>query len=545
MVQKSIDSLFGEDLASHLDDPGFIGSAVLSPPDRFKNDNNGRPDTPARFSNLKRFSQSLYERAMSSEKLQNMPDDEITITGLTKDDLIDKLEKLKNCANEFQIDEYSDESERVHGKKWCSQPWGCSICSARLQGRRRAVLEGDIKTAAYNHPYAYMVTFTIESGRDLYEQFRKLKKAIREMRRKGQLRNKLFKPVIRKEKSELVDGINIKTVYSNPNDERIEQLRSGGELGKVAAGIMAHETKVGAISGKYHIHTHSLFFTDKPLDFAVYDQEKKMKLEKQYGYRNIPESELDKIKLNEEGHSKISKEWNQVSGGSNIDVKPIYHIPPKAKGRERAMFKRMSYEDSVIHQAKEVIKYLTKFTDFENDTLFETPQGNMIIDIMSECIGKVRHFSTLGEFRLKEKDRDQFHKHGPDYMFRSHKYYSVDSGTYTSGFAKEIQKLDEDDEFEAQSKTAIALSEYLKTRRKIGERAARLTKIELMDRHITWLERIRLKMLERLRTSKNNFYERCKSIYRIAKVRSALQIEKKKARARYLAIPQQTRIFFA
>lgn len=397
-----------------------------------------RPSPSNHIADLKKYAFKIVDRANDSEKLARMPAMAITRTGLTRGDICEKLDKVRYCADLMEIRTYRDSIEKIHHANFCRQPSICPVCSSRLQGKRRAILEPEIRTAALNHKHAYMMTFTIESGPDLFDQIAKLKRAIRKMRQKGQLRS---------------------------------FGRSFGELGKVKAGLVTTEIKVGNIPGDYHVHAHALVFTDKELDFQVYDQHEKSELNKKYGYGKIPSDELLKAALmvvDGVPMSKLSREWYSVSGAFNLDCRKIRRVPQNASEEQARAYSEMTFDESVFMQSKEVTKYITKFSDGE-DVTFGSPQGDMVIDIMAECMGRVRHYSTMGEFRARFHGPDDYTDGDDSHLSAKMFRFNREIGSYEE--APTIQGVEPSDyaKFMARSDSAKALSAWRVLRRKIGD----------------------------------------------------------------------------
>lgn len=305
----------------------------------------------------------------------------VSHSGLTFSDLSEKLDTVKSCSSIIELKEdfiqtgdTFDQILKVSAANFCKQSAICPICADRLQARRQARFTGSIKDQARQvgegKRYAYIVTQTVTDGDDLGERLESLKVARKNFRKMGQRRF---------------------------NKKTGKWRRSGGECGKYAAAISTIEIKRGDGSGKWHVHCHELVFTDEPLDFTVYDQAERNRLKGQYG-RHIPKSKLAEIareRVEFRGElvpaSKVSKEWLKATAGESmgISVEPLQHVPKKANGKRKRKLKKMSFEESIAYQAKEVLKYPCKLPDNHPEDAFE---------IITDTFNK-RMVATSGDFR--------------------------------------------------------------------------------------------------------------------------------------------------
>lgn len=285
----------------------------------------------------------------------------VSTTGLTADDIADKIDKLRECAtiielvdNFVQVGDTYEQVLNVSAANYCKQHSVCPICASRMQQRRKAKLSDPIRIQAElcnesftdeygverKKRYAYMVTYTVADGKSLSERLEHLKISKKNFRKMGQRR-------------------------------KGKCNRSAGEFGKIVAGASTIEIKRGERSGDWHVHCHDLVFTDERLDYRIYNPDEKRRLHKKYGKR-IPDDLLHAISLRRSFFngrhvpvSKISDEWLRATGGDSIDigVNPIQHVPEKAKGKKRRMYKKMSLVESILYQSKECMKYPYKPND--------------------------------------------------------------------------------------------------------------------------------------------------------------------------------------
>src|SRR3990172_2632420 len=331
-----------------------------------------------RLNKLKSMSVAMVSRIAAAAPLSSLVPQYVSPSGLTYTDIKEKLEKIANCASIVELKstwsgtpDNLEQTMSVAAANYCKQHTVCPVCADRSQARRRAKYNDAIKKQASRvkdgNRFAYLVTYTIKDGGDLSERLEHLKQAKRTFRRMGQKRNK--------------------TKHS----------RSQGESAKIRAAISTIEIKRGCKSEEWHTHMHDLVFTDQPLDYQVYDSAARRDLYNLYG-DNIPKSELMKIakvKINFDGEtvpvSKISAEWLRATGGDSIgiDVARMTHIPKNAIGKKRQRFYKMTFEESIAYQAKEVLKYCTK-------PMKITPIDSL--EIIDKTYNK-RMVASYGEFR--------------------------------------------------------------------------------------------------------------------------------------------------
>ncbi len=328
-----------------------------------------------RINKLKRKAKSFSDQlqAINLQKLYSLQ--HVTETGLTYTDITDRLNKIKGCSSIIELKsdfvksgETLEQVMSVSAANFCKQPIICPICADRTQSRRHVRFDAPIKRqaarVAAGERFAYIVTQTVTDGPDLSERLQKLKDSKKAFRLMGQRRRK---------------------------------GRSIGEAGKYVAAIAGIEIKRGSGSGLWHVHSHELVFTKKPIDFKVYDPEKKSALRSRYG-KDIPKEKLNEIAISQVefrgelvAASKASTEWHRATGGESIgiEINAIRHVPQGAKGKKKRRYEKMSFEESVAYQAKEVLKYPFKWPDNHPEDALE---------VISETYNK-RMVATYGEFR--------------------------------------------------------------------------------------------------------------------------------------------------
>lgn len=293
---------------------------------------------------------------------------------ITKADFTRILQKITGCGSVVELRSAIDRETgeiappAVHAANYCGQHTICPYCAGRIQDRRKARFREPILNAARTYKHAYLVTATIPPVPTWREDLAALLDAWKAFRRMGQVRRRRRK------------------------DGTIRETRSGGEFGKVEAGLAKVEIKRGDDSGLPHCHIHALFFTNQYFDFRVWSPEEKAK----------PREDRESMRAG--NASKISTEWTAATAGkaTGINVRKIKWRPAKrARGEAWDAFKHRrenwSFADSVYAQAREVLKYATKFESSpEKGT--EKLFANDFIGIKAATYGR-RLFYTYGAFR--------------------------------------------------------------------------------------------------------------------------------------------------
>lgn len=325
---------------------------------------------------LKLVSLDLQKRISDAAPLAIKRFDYVSTAGLTYSDLSEKLDKMKSCASIVETaetwikeDDGLTQVMKIAAANYCKQSHICPVCADRSQARRRArhdtPIRDQVKKVAAGDRHAYIVTYTIKDGDSLAERLAHLKESKRNFVRMGQRR------------------------YNK---------RSLGESGKIRAALSTIEIKRGENSDAWHVHAHDLVFTDKQIDYSMYDREKYSELKKRFVGRRIPKEELSAIALNHVSFngemvpaSKLSAEWLASTGGDSIgiDIEPLKHVPKSAKGKKKKKYERMSFEDSISYQARECLKYFVKPGAV-------SPEDSIVI--VEDTYNK-RMTATYGEFR--------------------------------------------------------------------------------------------------------------------------------------------------
>lgn len=315
-----------------------------------------------KFTKLKRWSRKVAAGVNDSYIRATYSRDHVFSTGLTRGDLISKIDKFRSCCDVLEVRTASADAAdlfnrdiEVHNASFCRQHLVCPLCAARIQNNRRRRFADPIKAAARKYSHAYIITFTVKDGEDLAERLGHLKDGMTSFRRMGQRRG---------------------------------SARSGGEWGKVRAALVSYEIKRGEGSGFWHTHAHGLVFTDSPIDYQVYDPKRKREIQKECRRDGVgARGRLDGAVMQwadvagkRVPISKVTGEWLQSTGDSvSLDVS-------KVEGSA----------ESVYSQAREVLKYVSKLNG---------QRQSDIIDIVAETFNK-RFLNTYGDFRQVSDDME-------------------------------------------------------------------------------------------------------------------------------------------
>lgn len=396
-----------------------------------------------RLRRLKRKQQKIVDAFTSQNPLSILPAGYVSETGLTLSDITEKIEKLSECASIIELrDSFVQQGDsfeqvmKVAAANFCKQPVVCPVCADRMQARRRARFNDPIRKQAEavenGQRYAYMITYTVKDGDSLSERMEHLKVGKKNFRKMGQRRGR--------------------------------DRRSRGEAAKIKAAISTVEIKRGKNSNGWHVHSHDLVFTDSPIDYQVYDQDKKRKLDQKYG-RKIPAEKLRSAALQTvyfQGEqvpaSKVSIEWFKATGGDSmsISIDKIRHIPKTATGKKKRMFQKMTFVESVAYQAKEVLKYPAKMPT-------ELKDISDSLTILNETYNK-RMTATYGEFRSVS---------GDDYNDNSDESESFvmlwNAGNYGEAFPGTVRDIEGPEATETRSNVGKALGKYRRRRKQLFE----------------------------------------------------------------------------
>lgn len=296
----------------------------------------------------------------------------------TQRDLWEKLDNIAKCASLVEIRSYETGESKIHNANFCHNPIVCPVCADRVSKRRRALFAEPIKRAVRRfgvspetgdwrsewprgYTGVYMATATIQDGPDLKNRIDALIDSIKRFRKMGQKRRR---------------------------------RHSLGEWRKVRAGISNIEIKTGTGSGRWHVHAHFLIFTDEPLDTRLTDSPYfiQRKQDGRFGTYN-PKENGEKIQL-----SKFSYEWFEANGGIGIN----FDVTPVQFKRYVNKTKCETFEESVVYQAQEILKY---------NTILSTKKGTRLLTAFKyvELIqrrGNRRLFNPIGLMRCDKRNPD-------------------------------------------------------------------------------------------------------------------------------------------
>jgi len=321
----------------------------------------------SRLSLTKRTATALFAPITSGEyDLSAVPI--LSGNGQTRSDIVDKAWRVVHCADQVELRAVYDgeaggeQQQRivVHTASWCRKYLVCPTCARRAQAVRVKVYGEKLSELYHTTARTYLLTFTVRDRVSLAAGLADLRSGFRAFVRQGQRRR------------------------------RSGDRRDRGEWGKVVAGLAGFEVKRGA-GGAWHPHIHCLVHTSAPLDYSVYDQEKRAVLERLYGKGQVPEASLlaaarQTVPLDVAGEvrqvpvSPLSLQWYNATGGQsvNVDCRPI--SSDNGYG-------------PVEDQLREVLKYPVAF---DNDRgLWGTAD---LVEIMAETHNG-RFFERYGHYR--------------------------------------------------------------------------------------------------------------------------------------------------
>lgn len=318
--------------------------------------------------------------------------DFITNEGTTAKQIYADLKKVQNCSTYHETAVYSRLNQKTNQPENvdktiesnnCNIPLLCSVCSKKLTSIRVAKYLPKIQELVDSYKYYYLITKTIDNVRSFDRAYHILNDAERNFQLKG-------------------------------------QSGRGGEYEKIKASVGKFEVKIGENSKTWHIHSHTIVFTNELLDYRIYDNGKKNKIIQECWKTNNREPTPDELKpavLNwmdyynkDTGEkkqisvSKMSMEWfDSVNDGKsiNIDIRPLKNTSKKCQENDTG---------NVINQCLEALKYMSKTANMPDWA---------IIEMLAYRASK-RFFRTTGELRGIKKTDEPEHE---EYLLSTHGYY--------------------------------------------------------------------------------------------------------------------------
>jgi hypothetical protein len=369
--------------------------------------------------------QKKFNSAITSQIELLLPSIDVDLfkSPYTNSDVSEIFSNLKNCSDLLEVREYEKKAV-IHNANFCNNPHVCAVCASRVSSRRQKMFRyvpdkingvkyrQSIQEAAACYNYAYMLTATVKNGNVLTDQLQLLQNSIRNLQRMGQKR---------------------------------KNGRSVGEWGKIKAAIGNVENKRGEGLHEWHSHIHLLVFTDEKLNYQVYDNSIRNKIQgdakrqfRKTTNKELLPAALEKLLLvdndlkpildkeNDFSYipvSKLSKEWFLSSGGTiqydgsgqligyggscNISCEILDLYPAiksnmhyKRKQRLNRLIKKikdlgLNREQSIAYQSEEIFKYSTKFdgADFRN-------HASDFVEVLVSTKNR-RLFRTYGTFRAR------------------------------------------------------------------------------------------------------------------------------------------------
>ena len=370
------------------------------------------------FAGKKHFTGQLVHEAIKGYAADRLNLD-ISRDYYTRYELGEKLERVRDCSKVLELRRYGEAPSAIHNGNFCKMPVVCVSCADRASRKKKAIFKPRIEQAAARFKYIYMLTMTIKNGDVLEERLNALVNSKKRFRLFGQSR--VQKMWIYQDKA----GKWFEYDRKRPPEDVPEKIKcmeikrnDSGEWGKVTAAISSTEIIWGEDTG-VHCHEHAIIFSDKIIDFSVYDNVKKAQslaeagiIEKggkayRYGieiskeeYKRILIPAVKNWYFDESGEafpvSKVSEEWLRATKGQgvDIDVTPIsfksWIKDPTFKGEYCSTFPKW-----VAAHAAEVLKYNSKLAEGLKKNPISTDQYIELI----QRRGNRRLFNTYGAFR--------------------------------------------------------------------------------------------------------------------------------------------------
>jgi hypothetical protein len=302
-------------------------------------------DIPQKKESLKNYSLIVSRKLRSIDLKKQFGVNYISANGHTIFDYQDLVKKLSKCGNEetYLNSDYIENGIVKEGIKKvnscaCNIFTLCPTCASKRRSELIREVKPYLKIAEKMPVHLYMGTITISDSNDPAADYDKLRKSWTRFIKMGQLRN------------------------------RKSGKRSKGEASKIIGSILSIEIVPVIGSDRYHVHGHNLMVCNAPLDYTIYNQDKKKELEKIYGKGEIPQNLIDSIitkKISipdaidcglidkEIAVSKLSEQWHKASGAINFWVTPL---------RERVIKGKLKTIDNQLY---EIIKYTTKIWELD------------------------------------------------------------------------------------------------------------------------------------------------------------------------------------
>lgn len=293
--------------------------------------------------------------------------------GTIRSDILDLSKKIKKCSHSALVAEKTDifsgeVNSRVMSLHRCGQHKLCPVCADAVSGDRIRKISNLLSENWESAKYCYMLTFTIKDGIDLKERLSVLKKGYRVWYLKGKRRGNKY---------------------------------SLGESSKIKGSTKSIEIGLGATSKVWHPHIHSIVFTDKPLDFRVYNSDIKKKADKLFSKKEA--SNFKKYMLDNGGYlypyknksgvialSKLSSEWREATRGEGLNIRcDLVFSPADRPKKFDTLFTQLTGKSKdeieknsklrVIRSVKYSLKYSIKTGDLD---YMSSKQIFNLIDVM-------------------------------------------------------------------------------------------------------------------------------------------------------------------
>jgi hypothetical protein len=281
--------------------------------------------------------------------------------GTIVSDLADVAARINHCRRRAVIREHVSKStgevmrRDILEMRSCGAHKYCPICSDVQYSRRVAHIASVLIDVP--QPYCYLLTFTQKTQTNAADASRDIMAKFRAWIRAGQ--------------------------------KRADGSRDNCESAKITGAIKSLEIKMGR-DGKFHAHIHAVVFCSEELDFRVYDADKKKectRYSEQYPqgerYARFREhAEKIGAYLNLSKTSKLTEEWQRITGVMGLDCRPVPMPENFSQGVD------LADDKSALGKIRYALKYSVKpgdikqISDVELFDLFDSMRGVRTVEYL-------------------------------------------------------------------------------------------------------------------------------------------------------------------
>lgn len=315
---------------------------------------------------INRFNAITLKKAVSE-----LPQYIVGKNGLIRDDLKQISKKIERCGNTAVVasrkNQNGDTENRVLEMYRCGVHKLCPTCADKVSGDRMRKIDDELKQYWDLAQYAYMITYTVKDGPDLYERVNLLKESYRRFDMMGRDR---------------------------------EIVCSFGESSKINGASKSLEIGLGENSEEWHPHIHSIVFTDQKIDYRTYKPEVKA-IANMIFQKGEDTEEFKAWMIENNGclgvyggvpMSKISEEWHRATGGEGLNVRCDMLWNPKTRPKSfMSMFEKLNgkseeeIKSSRYLKALKAVKYSLKYSVKPSD--YEKMNSGQIFEMLDVLKG--------------------------------------------------------------------------------------------------------------------------------------------------------------